>query len=132
MSRSSRAVPELREHKAIVSAAAVSQGQEIETLKTQAASLKAATARAATGGNMTALQTSVGGMSKTIIGVQGDISQLHTCLPELDQELNTLGINTNTGSVLLNDGTSDTFLTSAYINNPTVISTNCTKFLTGQ
>ena len=116
----------------VLKAAAESQRQEIQTLKTEAASLKAATAGAATAGNMIALQTSVGGMSKTMIGVQGDISQLHTCLPELDQEVNTLGINTNTGSVLLNDGTSDMFLTSAYINNPTVISNNCTKFLTGQ
>jgi hypothetical protein len=51
---------------------------------------------------------------------------------ELDQEVNTLGVNTDTGSILLNDGTTDSFLTDAYINNPTVISNNCTKFLTGQ
>lgn len=113
-------------------ATAASQRQEIATLKTETASLKIATAGAATAGNMTALQTSVGGLSKSMIGVQGNLSQLRTCLPELDQEVNTLGINTNTGSVLLNDGTSDTFLTDAYINNPTVISNNCTKFLTGQ
>ena len=56
---------------------------------------------------------------------------LHVCLPELSQEVNTLGVNTSTGGVVLNDGTTDTFLTSAYINNPTVISTNFTKFLTG-
>jgi hypothetical protein len=116
----------------VLKAVDASQHQQIASLQTEAASLKAATAGAATAGNMTALQTSVSGLSKTVVGVQGDISQLHTCLPELDQEVNTLGINTNTGSVLLNDGTSDTFLTSAYINNPTVISNNCTKFLTGQ
>jgi hypothetical protein len=116
----------------VLRAAAVSQGQEIEALKTDTASLKVATAGAATAGNMTALQTTVGALSKTITGVQSDLSQEHTCLPELDQEVNTLGINTNTGNILLDDGTTDTFLTGAYINNPTVISNNCTKFLTGQ
>ena len=47
------------------------------------------------------------------------------------QEVDTLNVNTDSGSVLLNNGTTDTFLTDAFINNPTVISTNCMKFLTG-
>jgi hypothetical protein len=108
------------------------QRAEISALTAETASLKVATAGAATAGNMTALQMNVGSLSKTMSGVQGDISQLHTCLPELDQEVNTLGVNTDTGNILLGDGTTDTFLTDAYINNPTVISNNCTKFLTGQ
>ena len=109
-----------------------SQHQRIASLQTETATLRAATASAATAGNLTVLQTSVGGLSHTMAGVQSDLSQLHTCLPELDQEVNTLGVNTGTGSVLLGDGTTDTFLTDAYINNPTVISNTCTKFLTGQ
>jgi hypothetical protein len=108
-----------------------SQHQQIATLQTETATLKVATASAATAGNMTALQTSLGGMAQTVKGVQGDLGQLHICLPELDQEVGALNLNTNTGGIVLNDGTTDTFLTSAYINNPTVISTNCTKFLTG-
>ena len=108
-----------------------SQHQQIATLQTETATLKA-TASAATTGNLTALQTSVGGLSHTVAGMQGDLSTLHICLPELNQEVTTLNVNTGTGSILLGDGTTDTFLTSAYINNPTVISTNCTKFLTGQ
>jgi hypothetical protein len=109
-----------------------SQHQQIASLRTQTATLKAATASAATAGNLTALQTSVGGLSKSMQGVQGDLSALHNCLPELDQEVGALNVNTSTGSVLLGDGTTDTFLTDAYINNPTVISNNCNKFLTGQ
>ncbi len=108
-----------------------SQHQQIATLQTETATLKAATASAATTGNLTALQTSVGGLSHTVAGMQGDLSTLHICLPELSQEVNTLDVNTSTGSVLLDNGKTDTFLTDAYINNPTVISTNCTKFLTG-
>jgi hypothetical protein len=108
-----------------------SQHQQIASLQTEAATLKAATASAATAGNLTALQTSVGGISKTMLGVQADLSQLHNCLPELDQEVNALTINTSTQSVLVGGTTTDTFLTNAYINNPTVISNNCTKFLTG-
>lgn len=108
-----------------------SQHQQIATLQTETATLKAAAASAATAGNLTALQTSVGDLSHTVAGMQGDLSTLHVCLPELNQEVNTLGVNTSTGSVLLNNGNTDTFLTDAYINNPTVISTNCTKFLTG-
>jgi hypothetical protein len=107
------------------------QHRQIASLRTETATLKAATASAATAGNLTALQSSVGGMATTMKGVQGDLSTLHTCLPELSQEVNTLGVNTDTGSVLLNNGNTDTFLTDAFINNPTVISTNCTKFLTG-
>lgn len=108
-----------------------SQRQEIASLQTDTATLKAATASAATAGNLTALQTSVGGLTHTMAGVQGDLSTLHICLPELDQEVGALNINTSTGGVVLGDGTTDTFLTNAYISNPTVISTNCTKFLTG-
>jgi hypothetical protein len=108
-----------------------SQHQQIAALQTDTATLKAATASAATAGNLTALQTSVGGLTHTMAGVQGDLTTMHTCLPELSQEVNTLNVNTSTGGVVLGDGTTDTFLTSAYINNPTVISTNCTKFLTG-
>ncbi len=113
-------------------ATVTSQGQEIQLLKTDTANLKIATAGAATAGNMTALQRNLGGLSKTLTGVQGDIGQLHTCLPELDQEVNALGVNTSTQSITLGDGSIDTFLTNAFINNPTVISNNCTKFLTGQ
>jgi len=115
----------------VLKAVDASQHQQIASLQTETATLKAATASAATAGNLTALQTSVGGLTHTMAGVQGDLSTLHVCLPELSQEVNTLGVNTSTGGVVLNDGTTDTFLTSAYINNPTVISTNCTKFLTG-
>jgi hypothetical protein len=122
----------LQRQVSVLKATATAQRQEIAALKTETASLKVATAGAATAGNMTALQTNVGALSKTVTGVQSDLSQVHTCLPELDQEVNTLGVNTSTGSILLNDGTTDTFLTDAYINNPTVISNNCTKFLTGQ
>ena len=79
-----------------------SQHQQIAALQTETATLKAATASAATAGNLTALQTSVGGMSHTIAGLQGDLSTLHVCLPELSQEVNTLNVNNSTGSVLLN------------------------------
>lgn len=109
-----------------------SQHQQIASLQTQARTLKAATASAATAGNLTALQTSVGGLSHTMAGVQSDLGTIHICLPELSQEVNTLGVSTDTGSVLLNNGGTDTFLTDAYISNPTVISTNCTKFLNGR
>jgi hypothetical protein len=107
------------------------QHQQIAALQTETATLKAATASAATAGNLTALQTSVSDMSHTVSGVQGDLSTLHICLPELSQELNSLNINSSTQSLTLGDGSTDTFLTSAYMTNPTVISTNCTKFLTG-
>jgi hypothetical protein len=99
------------------------QHQQIAALKTDTATLKAATASAATAGNLTALQTSVSGLATTMKGVQGDLGTLHICLPELNQEVNGLNVNTfNTGG----------YLTDAYLTNPTIISTNCTKFLTGQ
>lgn len=99
-----------------------SQHEQISSLQTETAALKTATASAATAGNLTALQTSVGGLTTTVKGVQGDLSTLHTCLPELSQEVNGLTVNTyNTGG----------YLTDAYLSNPTIISTNCTKFLTG-
>jgi hypothetical protein len=100
-----------------------SQHQQIAALQAETQNLKVATAGAATAGNMAALQTSVGGLSHTMAGVQGDLSTLHICLPELNQEVNGLNINTaNTGG----------YLTSAYLTNPTIVSSNCTKFLTGQ
>jgi hypothetical protein len=108
-----------------------SQHQQIASLQSRTAALKAATAGAATAGNLTALQTSVSGLSHTMAGVRGDLGQLHTCLPELSQEVGALNVNSSTQSLTLGDGSVDTFLTSAYLNNPTVISTTCTKVLAG-
>lgn len=106
----------------VLKAVDASQHQQIASLQTETATLKTAAASSATAGNLTALQTSVSGMSHTVAGMQGDLSTLHICIPELSQEVNGLSVNTfNTGG----------YLTDAYINNPTIISTNCTKFLTG-
>jgi len=50
------------------------------------------------------------------------IASFKICVPQLEQQINDESINTDsTGG----------YLTSAYINNPTIISANCQKLLNG-
>lgn len=64
----------------------------------------------------------VSNLKSQIGGVSNQVSKLLLCLPELQQEVFGLNINTtSTGG----------YLNSAYLNNPTIISTNCTKTLNG-
>jgi len=58
-----------------------------------------------------------------VSSLQGQMQKLLVCIPELQQEINGLNINTsNTGG----------YLTSAFLQNPTITSSNCSKTLTGQ
>jgi peptidoglycan hydrolase CwlO-like protein len=66
-------------------------------------------------GKVVALQSRVDSLNNTI-------ASFKICIPELEQQLNGESINT--------DSTSG-YLTDAYINNPTIISANCTKLLNG-
>lgn len=81
--------------------------------------------------SVTTLQGSMTGMSRTVSGLKSQAAKVSICVPEMQQELGGLNVNTSTGSILMTDGTTDTFLTGAYITNPTVISTTCTSFLNG-
>jgi chromosome segregation ATPase len=55
--------------------------------------------------------------------VKGSVHQLQTCVPELQQELSGLKIQTTTRT--------NGALTSAGLTNPTIISRSCTSTLTG-
>jgi hypothetical protein len=83
----------------------------------------------ATSTNLGALQTSLSGLNQTVSGLQGDSAQLKICIPEVQQQISGLSVSSNSGSILLGSGTTDSFLTSAFLQNPTVISINCTKLL---
>jgi hypothetical protein len=68
-------------------------------------------------GTVTALKGQVGGM-------QGQLSKLTVCVPELQQEIYGLNVSTTFQSV----GGTD-YLTGANLANPTIVSGNCTKVL---
>jgi hypothetical protein len=78
------------------------------------------------------VSSSVSGLSRTASGLQGVTRQFTICIPELQQEITRLNVSTTGQSITLADGSTVNFLGSAYMNNPTVISTNCNKVLTGQ
>jgi hypothetical protein len=72
------------------------------------ATLQSASAQAATTGNVSKLQT--------------QLSALTLCVPQLSSEVGALNIQ---------DNTQNGYMTSAYIQSPTIISSNCTKTLNG-
>lgn len=86
-----------------------SENREIATLKTS-------TADAATAGNVSTLQNSVS-------SVQNTMRMYKVCIPELQQQINGMTVQTS------NNGG---YLTDAYLQNPTIVSSDCTKFLNGQ
>jgi hypothetical protein len=109
---------------------------QLTTARASLTSVNAKLASVATSSNLGALQTSVStlqtsvsGLNRTVSGLQGDSAQLKICIPEVQQQISGLSVNSNSGSIPLNDGTTDSFLTSAFLQNPTVISSNCTKLL---
>ena len=67
-------------------------------------------------GEVSALQTQ-------LRSVQTQVQKFQVCVPELQQEINGLNINT---------ANQNGWLTSAYLNNPTIVSSTCNKTLNGQ
>jgi hypothetical protein len=77
------------------------------------------------------VQGSVSGLTRTVSGLQGATGQYNMCIPELQHEIGALNVSTSYQSLMLTNGSTNDFLISAYLTNPTVISTNCTKTLYG-
>lgn len=50
------------------------------------------------------------------------MSTLVVCIPQLQQEMNGMAVQTSN---------TNGYLTNAYLSNPTIISQNCTKTLAG-
>jgi hypothetical protein len=68
------------------------------------------------------LQGQVSTLQGQLRSTQNQLQKFQVCVPELQQEINGMNVNTsNTGG----------FLTSAFIDNPTIISTTCSKTLNG-
>lgn len=61
-----------------------------------------------------------------VTALQGQMTKMTVCLPELQQEVNGLNVSTAWQTI---GGTN--YLTSAYLTNPTIISGNCNKALNG-
>lgn len=57
-----------------------------------------------------------------VAGLQAQMQKLTTCIPEMQQEIG--GLNVNTSS-------QNGWLTTAFLQNPTIVSSNCTKVLNG-
>lgn len=78
----------------------------------QLASLQASTAAAAS--------------SRNVASLSADVSKLDVCVPELQQEVTGLSVSTQWTGIYGTDA-----LTSAYLSNPTVISSTCQHTLNG-
>jgi hypothetical protein len=70
-------------------------------------------------------------LSHQLGATDATINQFKVCIPEMEQQFNDQSIQTDTGGIVLGDGTTDTFLTGAYFQDPTIISSNCQHVLTG-
>lgn len=88
---------------------------QVRTLTTKAATLaietsavKAAEAQAASTGNLNALKS--------------DVAKLRLCVPQLQQEISGLNVQTSWQGAA-------GWLTSAYLQNPTIVSADCSKLL---
>jgi len=82
----------------------------------QAAALAALTSKVATDSQTVSVQ------GHSLASLNSQLSSLVLCVPELQQEVNGLNINTNsTGG----------YLTGAVLNNPTIVSSNCNSTLNG-
>jgi hypothetical protein len=81
---------------------------ELSTANQNITALQASTAQAATAGNVGKLEAAM--------------SMLTLCLPQLQQEVGGLNIQTTT---------QNGYMTNAYIQSPTIISQNCMKTLYG-
>jgi len=88
---------------------------QIVTDHGQIAALQSSLVHTASQGNVAQLQGNVGRL-------QTQMGTLLICIPQLQQEIGGLNVNTsNTAG----------YLTSAFLSNSTIISSNCTKLLTG-
>jgi hypothetical protein len=83
--------------------------------RAQIATLQSSLSHSATQDNVTTLQTSVGRL-------QNQIVTMLICIPQLQQEMGGLSVQTANNSG---------WLTEAYLQNPTIISQNCSKMLSG-
>jgi ribosomal protein L37E len=63
-----------------------------------------------------------GSQAGTVSSLQSQVQKFQVCVPELQQEINGLNINTSSQSG---------WLTSAFLQNPTIVSSNCNKTLNG-
>jgi hypothetical protein len=65
----------------------------------------------------------VSSLQTQLQSAQNQLQKFQVCVPELQQEINGLNINSST---------QNGWLTSAYLSNPTIISSTCNKTLNGQ
>jgi hypothetical protein len=91
---------------------------ELTNQKVQIAALK----NDSQAGAVQTLQSSLRGLTLTMDGVQSNLKNWNVCLPEIQQELSGMTVQTQNNGVALTD---------AYLQNPTIISSDCTKTLNG-
>ncbi len=73
-------------------------------------------------GGVSNLQGGVGRLQGSVSQIKTQLQQLAICIPQLQQEVNGLNVSTNsTGG----------YLTSAFLQSPTIVSQNCTHTLNG-
>lgn len=73
--------------------------------------------------SLASTQTTIGTLQAVVGHLHGAMNSLTLCVPQLQQEINGLTLNTNTQGG---------FLTGVNLNNPTIVSSNCNSTLYGQ
>jgi hypothetical protein len=73
-------------------------------------------------GTVTKLSSSFSTTSSEVSSLKSELAQYKICVPQLQQEITSLNIQSSTQGG---------FLTSAYIQDPTIVSSNCAGLLNG-
>jgi outer membrane murein-binding lipoprotein Lpp len=103
--------------------------QQVDTLQTQVKTLTTKAATLTTKATMLTIETSAlkaaaaqAASTGNVNALKSDIRNLKLCVPQLQQEVDGLNVQTSWQG-------SAGWLTSAYLDNPTIVSADCSKLL---